>query len=224
VQFVRKAFVALLGCVVPKPGICQISDVMYIWPSNASTGPINVEIVKWGRSLVQALRLDTAQFWTKSVKEFKQTVGAAEAAVGDFVKLEADLKNLVQIVMAAGFKIDLFFVEKMEEVLHNFAIAAVEWAVTLRGGALDDAEKDVKNVIDDVFCDLGSPTPDLKMRVLKSLSEACKQLHLEGSEAVAQRVCDEQLSFQAEDINNRVVGLRSGLEAKYLPIVWSWPP
>ena len=210
-QFVRKSFVALLGCVLPKPGICQISDVMYIWPSNASTGPINVEIVKWGRSLVQALRLDTAQFWTKSVKEFKQTVGAAEAAVGDFVKLEADLKNLVQIVMAAGFKIDLFFVEKMEEVLHNFAIAAVEWAVTLRGGALDDAEKDVKNVIDDVVCDLGSTTPDLKMRVLKSLSEACKQLHLEGSEVVVQRVCDEQLSFQAEDISNRAVGMVAAL-------------
>ena len=160
------------------------------------------DLGKFGRQLVQALRIYQAQHWTNTIREFKQTVGAAEMAKDDYIKCESDLDVLANLVSVVGFKVDETSVEKIESILGVFARSAPTWVPTLMKGSVDDMIKTVARSADDVFYDLDTADVPLKLRVLNTLSSCPPVLRCDS---MAQKICYAQLSLQSQEISDRIV-------------------
>ena len=67
-----------------------------------------------------------------------------------------------------------------------------------------------------MFCDLGSVSPSLQLRVLETLDRAAQFV---DCESLAKKICDAQLSLQRQDASNRGVASVSALkEGQQVPV------
>ena len=179
------------------------------FPSNASCSPITVDIPKHGKAVVQALRTDLAQWWTSIIKEFKQTIGAAEVAKGDYDKCESDLDTLANMTSIVGFQLNEESVGKVESCLGFFAERATDWTQMLMKGSVDGMVKTVKKITDDVLYDLDTADAPLRLRVLNALASCSSVL---GCDTTAQRITDVLLGLESQHTSGRIVASVQALQ------------
>ena len=84
---IKTVYIALRSLADPTPGLCGLDDVLYVYPSNASAAQQNTDVVKVGGNVISALRAEKPQYWGQAVRDFKQTVGASEAASVEYQAL-----------------------------------------------------------------------------------------------------------------------------------------
>ena len=88
-----------LGLACPTPGHASLEDVQHIFPSNASTAKLALDLPGGsGRAVISMLRKDKGNFWHDANSEFCLTIGFAEQISAEYKKLEKDLAEIIQVL------------------------------------------------------------------------------------------------------------------------------
>ena len=92
-----------LGLACPTPGHASLEDVQYIFPSNASTAKLALDLPGGsGRAVISTLRKDKGNFWHDANSEFCLTIGFAEHISAEYKTLERDLAEIIQVLGLHG--------------------------------------------------------------------------------------------------------------------------
>ena len=132
---VIRVYRALRGLVDPSPGVCSLDDVNYVSPLNIAKGNLAKELPKYGNSIQSIPRTDKAKVWEDAIRQFKSTVGSAEAAAVHFQSVISDLDDLETLTQQDLKALTIADAEKICPTLYRCNAKVMGWMPTLRPGA-----------------------------------------------------------------------------------------
>ena len=172
------------------------------------------ELPKYGNSILSILRSDKAKFWEDAIRQFKSTVGSAEAAAVHFQSVISDLDDLETFTQQDLKALTIADAEKICPTLYRCNAKVMEWMPTLRTGACNAQLRSLRNIVNNVMPCLVETAVSVKVKVLNAFLATARIL---ADPELQQGIVDIQLNLENADQSRRVEEMVQMLKAATPP-------